>query len=99
MQLTLSACSVCRRCPDNKANNVTTLSVRSFRLSLSAGCIFPRYSSTAAMSHVAVYLGREGRFSKTPFMNLRTKGWVPNGKLSGKITYDESALRAVLRAL
>ena len=31
--------------------------------------------------------------------NLRTKGWVPNGKLSGRITYDESALRAVLRAL
>lgn len=78
---------------------MVSLSVSFFSVKVSFGCMVFKYSSTIRTSQILVYLGKAGRFSKTPLRNLQTSGCVPKLVLSDKLTIDDSALLAVFSAL
>ena len=74
----LRACNVCARCPVRRAMSITTLCDKSFKVVSSRLGRELKNFSTVLTSQVHVYRGRDGLFSKTPFINLLTRGWVPN---------------------
>ena len=67
----------CPRCADTKASSVTVRNVRSYSERYSAKGCFLNIFKTTSTSQIQLYLGVDGLFRDTPFMNLMTSALVP----------------------
>ena len=66
---------VCSRWVDDKAQSITVLNVKFFRLSWSKGNSVAKYVVTLVTSHVVEYLGIGVRTLYIPLRSLEISGW------------------------